>query len=124
MDVMNKKTDVMIADTEMDMDVDTEAEVGIDVELDQQAVQIKALAALGKEKGYLTYSEVTDYLADDMLDREQIDEIVQSLDDLGVTVYEMSSELDTMMLSDMDEEKVLSGDLLEEGTPAFLTPES
>lgn len=125
---MNKKTDVMVVDTEMDIDVDVDAdadvETGIDVELDQQAVQLKALAALGKEKGYLTYSEVTDYLAEELLDREQIDEIVQSLDDLGITVYEMSSELDTMMLSDMDEEKILGRDLLEEGPPAFLTPES
>lgn len=121
---MNKKTDVMISDTEMDIDVDTDVETGIDIELDQQAVQLKALAALGKDKGYLTYAEVTDYLAEELLDREQIDEIVQSLDDLGITVYEMSSELDTMMLSDMDEDKILGRDLLEEGTPAFLTPES
>jgi RNA polymerase primary sigma factor len=59
---------------------------------DQQATQIKSLIARGKDKGYLTYTEVSDHLPDDLVDSGQIDDIIQMFDDLGIAVYEMESE--------------------------------
>ena len=34
---------------------------------DQRASQIKSLIALGKDKGFLTYAEVSDHLPDDVV---------------------------------------------------------
>ena len=105
---MSKKTDSRDIDTDTDTDMDT------DIDSKQYAVQIQALAARGADKGFLTYLEVAEHFAEELLDREQIDEVIQSLDELGITVYEMSSELDTLMLSDSDGEAMLTEDLVEE----------
>ena len=66
---------------------------------DQQASQIKSLIALGKDKGYLTYAEVSDHLPDDVVDSEQIDDIIQMFDDMGITVYELASDVDPAEIS-------------------------
>lgn len=98
----------------------------MDVDNDQHIAQLKeALIALSKDKGFLTYAEVSDYLSEASLDREQIDEFVQLLEDeMGVTVYEMSSDLDTMMLPDSDNEAMMPGDLLEESSTPYISPDS
>lgn len=70
------------------------------VDREQRASQIKSLIALGKDKGFLTYSEVNDYLPDDMVDSEQIDVIIQMIDDMGIAVYEMAADVDTSLLSE------------------------
>lgn len=100
----------------------------MDIDYDQHLTQLKeALVALSKDKGFLTYTEVTDFLSEELPDREQvaqaIDEVVQALDDMGVTVYEMSSELDTMMLPDSDNEAMINSDLLEEPAVTLTAPE-
>ena len=105
---MSKKTD------SRDTDIDTDTDMDTDIDSKQYAVQIQALAARGADKGFLTYLEVAEHFAEELLDREQIDEVIQSLDELGITVYEMSSELDTLMLSDSDGEAMLTEDLVEE----------
>ncbi len=64
---------------------------------DQQASQIKSLIARGKDKGYLTYTEVSDNLPDDLVDSGQIDDIIQMFDDLGIQVFEMESEAEPLI---------------------------
>lgn len=59
---------------------------------EQQASQIKALIARGKDKGYLTYAEVSDNLPDELVDSGQIEDIIQMFDDLGIAVYEMDED--------------------------------
>lgn len=86
---------------------------------DQQAAQIKSLIALGKEKGYLTYDEVNEYLSEEIVDAAEIEDYIQMLDEMGITVYEMSSDLDTMSLSDSDNEIVVPDDVVEETAVAF-----
>ena len=53
-----------------------------------QKTQLKALIARGKEQGYLTFAEVNDSLPNDIVDPEQIEEIVNMINDMGITVYE------------------------------------
>ena len=66
----------------------------------QQAQQLKDLIARGKEQGYLTYSEVNDHMPNDIVDPEQIDDIVNMINDMGISVYETAPDSESLMLSD------------------------
>ncbi len=50
--------------------------------------QLKLLIAKGKEQGFLTYAEVNDHLPDDIVEPEQIEDIVNMINDMGITVHE------------------------------------
>src|SRR5262245_25115157 len=50
--------------------------------------RLAALVALGKERGFLSYAEVSDHLPDDMLDAEQLDSLIAMLGDLGIQINE------------------------------------
>ena len=52
------------------------------------AQQLKELIARGKEQGYLTYAEVNDHLPNDIVDPEQIEDIVNMINDMGIAVHE------------------------------------
>ena len=67
---------------------------------DDQRSQIKALISRGKEQGYLTYAEVNDHLPDDIVDPEQIDDIINMINDLGIGVHEQAPDAETLLLSD------------------------
>jgi RNA polymerase primary sigma factor len=67
---------------------------------DERQSQLKVLIAKGKEKGYLTYGEVNDHLPNDIVDPEQIEDIVNMINDMGITVYEKAPEADSLILSD------------------------
>jgi len=75
----------------------------------KQAQQLKDLIARGKEQGYLTYVEVNDHLPNDIVDPEQIEDIVNMINDMGITVYEEAPETESSTLTDTpatDEEAV------------------
>jgi RNA polymerase primary sigma factor len=65
-----------------------------------QNSQLKQLIARGKEQGYLTYTEVNDHLPNDIVDPEQIEDIVNMINDMGITVYEKAPDNDSLILSD------------------------
>ncbi len=90
------------------------------VDRDRQAAQLKTLIALGQEKGYLTYEDVNDHLTEDVADPEQvIEDIVQTLDEMGITVYEMSTDADGLMLSGDETETVVTEAVVEEAAKSF-----
>ena len=62
--------------------------------------QLKLLIARGKEQGYLTYAEVNDHLPNDIVDPEQIEDIVNMINDMGITVYEKAPDAEELLLSD------------------------
>jgi len=62
--------------------------------------QLKHLIAKGKEQGYLTYTEVNDHLPDDIVDPEQIEDIINMINDMGITVHETAPDADSILLSD------------------------
>ena len=67
---------------------------------EQQESQIKLLIAKGKEQGYLTYREVNDHLPDEIVDPEQIEDIVNMINDMGIPVHEIAPDADSLILSD------------------------
>ena len=71
--------------------------------------QLKLLIARGKEQGYLTYAEVNDHLPPEIVDPEQIEDIVNTINDMGISVYEKAPDAETLLLTDAsapDEEAV------------------
>ncbi len=50
--------------------------------------QLKKLIAKGKEQGFLTYHEVNDHLPDDIVEPEQIEDIINMINDMGIKVHE------------------------------------
>ena len=62
--------------------------------------QLKVLIAKGKEQGYLTYGEVNDHLPSEIVDPEQIEDIVNMINDMGITVYEKAPDAESLLLSD------------------------
>jgi len=62
--------------------------------------QLKALIAKGKEQGYLTYREVNDHLPDEIVDPEQIEDIINMINDMGIMVHEVAPDADTLILAD------------------------
>ncbi|HEV3255603.1 MAG TPA: RNA polymerase sigma factor RpoD [Gemmataceae bacterium] len=51
---------------------------------------LKALLEQGKEKGYLTYSQVNDYLPDDAVNPEKLDQLLLILEEQGIELIDES----------------------------------
>ncbi|MCH2006146.1 RNA polymerase sigma factor RpoD [Acinetobacter ursingii] len=65
--------------------------------------QVAALISRGKEQGYLTYAEVNDHLPDSITESEQIEDIIQMLQDVGIPVHERAPESDDAMFGESTE---------------------
>jgi RNA polymerase primary sigma factor len=65
-----------------------------------QQSQLKDLITKGKEQGFLTYSQVNDHLPDDIVDPEQIEDIINMINDMGISVHEVAPDTDTLILND------------------------
>ena len=68
----------------------------------KQAQQLKELIARGKEQGYLTYTEVNDHLPNDIVDPEQIEDIVNMINDMGIAVHEKAPDAESLLLSETE----------------------
>ena len=66
----------------------------------KQTQQLKDLIARGKEQGYLTYAEVNDHLPSGIVDPEQIEDIVNMINDMGIAVHEKAPDAESLLLSD------------------------
>jgi RNA polymerase primary sigma factor len=64
------------------------------------AQQLKELIARGKEQGYLTYTEVNDHLPSGIVDPEQIEDIVNMINDMGIAVHEKAPDAETLRMSE------------------------
>jgi len=62
--------------------------------------QLKLLVAKGKEQGYLTYAEVNDHLPQDIVDSDQIEDIIQMINDMGIQVVENVPDADDLLLTE------------------------
>ena len=72
-------------------------------ELNSPTSQVAALISRGKEQGYLTYAEVNDHLPDSITESEQIEDIIQMLQDVGIPVHERAPETDDTMFEGNNE---------------------
>jgi RNA polymerase primary sigma factor len=68
----------------------------------QQQSRLKELIAKGREQGYLTYSEVNDHLPEDISDPDQVEDIIQMINDMGINVFETAPDADTLLITTGD----------------------
>src|SRR3974390_3459199 len=59
----------------------------MDLKLDEG---LRALIESGKEKGYLTYTQVNDYLPDDAVNPEKLDQLLMLLEEQGIELIDES----------------------------------
>ena len=63
---------------------------------------LKALIAKGKEQSYLTYAEVNDHLPESISDPDQVEDIIQMINDMGIKVFEAAPDADALLLNEDD----------------------
>jgi RNA polymerase primary sigma factor len=80
--------------------------------------QLKLLIARGKEQSFLTYAEVNDHLPSEIVDPEQIEDIVQMINDMGIPVYEKAPDAEALL---MREPVVADEEAAEEAAAALAT---
>ncbi|MCB1676485.1 MAG: RNA polymerase sigma factor RpoD, partial [Halioglobus sp.] len=68
----------------------------------QQQSRLKDLIAKGKDQGYLTYAEVNDHLPEDISDPDQVEDIIQMINDMGIQVFEVAPDADELLMSEGD----------------------
>jgi RNA polymerase primary sigma factor len=82
--------------------------------------KLKALIKLGKERGYLTYSEINDNLPD-VVDAEQIESMITTFNDMGIQVYDEAPDAETLILSENSPSTAADEDVEEEAEAALST---
>ncbi|WP_301099055.1 RNA polymerase sigma factor RpoD [Otariodibacter sp.] len=87
---------------------------------EEQQSQLELLIAQGREQGYLTLSEVHDHLPEELVDADQIEDIIQMINDMGIKVLEVAPDADDLMLS----EDIPDEDIVEEAAKVLSTVES
>ena len=83
--------------------------------------QLTTLIAKGKEQGFLTYAEVNDHLPNEIIEPEQIEDIVNMINDMGITVYEKPPSTDNQIT---DAANVLDEDAAAEAAAALANMEN
>src|SRR5690606_3911628 len=83
---------------ETTVEVSTTVTTALDPEI--RRTQLKALIALGKERGYLTYAEISDHLPDDVADAEQIESIIGTFNNMGIQVFDEAPAAEDLLMSD------------------------
>ena len=53
---------------------------------------LRELIEKGREQGYITFADINDYLPDEVSDPDQLDEVIQIVNDLGLQVLEEAPE--------------------------------
>ena len=76
---------------------DTEAS---EEELEARRQKLKTLIKLGKDRGFLTYSEINDHLPENIVDPEAIEGIIGTFNDMGIAVYEHAPDAESLLLTD------------------------
>ena len=54
--------------------------------------RLKRLIEKGKQQGFLTYDQLTDHLPENISESDEVENIVQMFEEMGITVYEEAPE--------------------------------
>lgn len=100
------------------------AQLGTPEELEERRSKLRALIKLGKERGFLTYSEINDHLPDNFTETEVIEGIISTFNDMGVAVYERAPDAETLLLNDHAPAASSDDEVEEEAEVALSTVDS
>ena len=53
---------------------------------------LRELIEKGREQGFITFADINDFLPEDVSDPDQLDEVIQTINDLGLQVLENAPE--------------------------------
>ena len=93
------------------------------IDVEAQKTRLKSLINLGKERGFLTYAEINDHLPD-MVDADQIEAIIAMFNDMGIQVYDVAPDAETLLLADAAPTGTDDDDAEEEAAAALSTVDS
>jgi RNA polymerase primary sigma factor len=97
----------------------TSASEGFELALDEKYDDIKKLIDTGKEKGYLTYSEVNDLIPHDVHSPDDLDDLLTTIGTQGIDVLEGPGKLPSAAVLDKRYDEIEAG---EEEMELDLTP--
>jgi RNA polymerase primary sigma factor len=97
-----------------------EKHAGTSEDLETKRNKLKALIKLGKDRGFLTYGEINDHLPNNIIDSDAIDQIIGNFNDMGIAVYEVAPDAETLLMND-NAVMVTSDDDTEEQAEAALS---
>jgi RNA polymerase primary sigma factor len=93
-------------------------------ELVPEQSRIKDLIALGREQGYLTYAEVNDHLPEGISEQDQVEDIIQMINDMGIRVFEQTPDADTLLILSQEQESETDDVAAAEAAAALAAVES
>ncbi|WP_292980193.1 RNA polymerase sigma factor RpoD [Nitrosomonas sp.] len=100
-----------------------DASISSDDDIELRRMRLKKLIMQGKERGYLTYSEINDHLPDDMLEADQIEGIISMINDMGISVHDEAPDAEALLMSDAAT-AVTDEDVVEEAEAALSSVDS
>lgn len=77
---------------------------------EERTTQLSELIRLGKEQGYLTYAEISDQLPESVNDSDQIEDIIQTLNEAGIKVYDVAPDEDDILMNDSGADDDMAAD--------------
>nr|WP_329604939.1 RNA polymerase sigma factor RpoD [Undibacterium rivi] len=69
-------------------------------QLEHYRKQLTKLIRLGKDRSYLTHAEINDHLPEEVADPEMIQDVISTLNDMGIAVYDKAPDAEMMLLTD------------------------
>jgi RNA polymerase primary sigma factor len=93
-------------------------------EMLKRRLRLKTLIKLGKTRGYLTHSEITDHLPEKLVDAETLEVVVSMLNDMGVAVYEQTPDAETLFQNNVVPSAATEEEAEEEAEAAISTVDS
>ena len=94
------------------------------VDAEVRKSRLKTLIALGKERGYLTYAEISDHLPDDVADAEQIESIIATFNNMNIQVFDVAPASEDLLLSESAPAAVDAEEVEEEAEQALSSVDS
>jgi RNA polymerase primary sigma factor len=94
---------------------------GTEEDLEARRNKLKSLIKLGKERGFLTYSEINDHLPDNLVDAEAIDAIISTFGDMGIQVFDQAPDAETLLMNENVPAATTDDDAEEEAEAALST---
>jgi RNA polymerase primary sigma factor len=93
-------------------------------DLKKRRDRLKVLIKLGKTRGYLTHSEISDHLPDKLVEQETLEAVIAVLNDIGVAVYDQTPDAETLLLHNAGPTAASEEEAEEEAEAALSTVDS
>lgn len=77
-----------------------EKHAGASEDIETKRTKLKNLIKLGKDRGFLTYSEINDHLPNNIIDSDAVNQIIGTFHDMGIAVYEVAPDAETLLMND------------------------